>query len=50
MPVVFDYTKTTAYEKGEAKGKKEDTFGMLNEGLKPEAIARITKQIGRAHV
>ncbi len=43
MPVVFDYTKTTAYEKGEAKAKKDHTFGMLDEGLKPEAITRITK-------
>jgi hypothetical protein len=43
MPVVFDFTKTTAYQKGEAKGKKEDTFGMFAEGLTVEAIARITK-------
>ncbi len=44
MPVVFDYTTTTAFEKGELKEKKEDTFGMFAERLNTEAIARITKQ------
>lgn len=43
MPVVFDYTATTAFEKGEAKGKKEVSFGMFEEGFLPEIVARITK-------
>lgn len=30
-------------EKGKTEAHKQDTFGMLEEGLKPEAIARITK-------
>jgi predicted transposase YdaD len=30
--------------KGELKADKKNTFGMLSEGLSPEAIARITKQ------
>jgi hypothetical protein len=47
MPVVLDYTSTTAFEKGEAKGeikaKKDASFGMFAEGLTIEAIVRITK-------
>jgi hypothetical protein len=29
--------------KGKTEGKKEDSFGMFDEGLTSEAVARITK-------
>lgn len=44
MPVVFDYTTTTAFEKGELKSDKKNAFGMLAEGLTIEAIAHIAKR------
>ena len=36
--------ETALKEQGKREGMKEATFGMLSEGLSPEAIARITKQ------